>query len=62
MEEPIALCFLFYLLASLPQTVTISSLKKITLEKVVNFFTFFTILSFLATLPQSNNKSLYYNK
>ena len=40
MEEPIALCFLFYLLASLPQTVTISSAKKITLEKVVFFFNF----------------------
>jgi hypothetical protein len=34
------LCFLFYLKASLPETITISSAKKITLEKNVNFYNF----------------------
>ncbi|SFV64226.1 hypothetical protein MNB_SM-6-996 [hydrothermal vent metagenome] len=52
---------MFYLLASLPLDDNNIVTQKNNFRKSVNFFDFFTILSFLATLPQSKTKSLYYN-
>jgi len=60
MEEPFALVFFILSLGFLARDCNNIVTQKNNFRKSCKIFNFFTILSFLATLPQSKTKSLYY--